>query len=111
MPALPLLLFTRFRACKQLDRSQTSSISCCSLPAGRSDTRFAVDVSVPSRKAAGASLPTSPPKASCSWFFCRLTPIESRPLLAASCRLGLPCPTSYYTLCRLLTHAPLRSLP
>ena len=52
---------------------------------GLSHARFAVDVSVPSRRALGASLLPSSVKASaiCSWFFCRLPPIESRRLLAA----------------------------
>ena len=92
MPVLPLLDFTRFKACKQLFRSQTSSISCPSLPAGLSDMRFAVGVSVPSREALGASLRPFSSKASFSWFCCRLPPIESRCLLTTSCRLGLQPP-------------------
>ena len=56
---------------------------------------------VPSRRAIGASLLPSSVKASniCSWFFCRLSPIESRRLLAAPFRLGLPHSREYYARC------------
>src|SRR5271155_3378548 len=88
-PRLPLLDFTRFKACKQFSRSQTSSISCSLLLAGLSIMHFAGSVSDPPPGAIGASLRPSPLKASQSWLFCRLSPIESRRLLAASFRLGL----------------------
>src|SRR5437667_7583848 len=104
IPALPLLAFTRRKACWQFSRPQTSSISCSS-PAGLSVSHFAVNDSVPSRGALGASLLPSPVKASalCSWFFCRLSLIESCVLLAAPYCLGLrPCGL----LCPLLTPAP-----
>src|SRR5437588_5445895 len=93
IPGLPLLAFTRRKACWQFSRPQTSSISCSS-PAGLSVSQFAVHDSVPSRGALGASLLPSPVKAStiCSWFFCRLSFIESCVLLAAPYCLGLrPC--------------------
>src|SRR5579864_8341948 len=84
IPGLPLLAFTRRNARRQFPRPQTSSISCSSL-AGLSVSHFAVNDSVPSRGALGASLLPSPVKASniCSWFFCRLSFIESCVLLAA----------------------------
>src|SRR6266536_6491509 len=90
IPGLPLLAFTRRKACRQFSRPQTSSISGSSL-AGLSVSHFAVNDSVPSRGAFGASLLPSPVKASniCSWFFCRLSFIESCVLLAAPCCLGL----------------------
>src|ERR1019366_4120433 len=88
IPGLPLLDFTRFKACKQFSRSQTSSISCSSI-AGLSVLRFAVDDSNPLLADFGASLLFSSLKASRSWLFCRLSLIESRRLLAASFRLGL----------------------
>src|SRR6266542_808652 len=93
IPGLPLLAFTRRKACWQFSRPQASSISCSS-PAGLSVAHFAVHDSVPSRGALGASLLPSPVKASaiCSWFFCRLSFIESCVLLAAPYGLGLrPC--------------------
>ena len=99
MPALPLLDFTRFKACKQLSRSHTSSISCSWFLAGLSEMRFAVSVSDPSPGALGASPRPSSPKASRSWLFCRLPPIESRRLLAASFRLGLRRLRDYYARC------------
>ena len=99
MPGLPLLDFTRFKACKQFSRSQTSSISCSLLLAGLSEMRFAVSVSDPSPGACGASLLNSSPKASRSWLFCRLPLIESRRLLAASFRLGLRRLRDYYARC------------
>jgi hypothetical protein len=51
----------------------------------------ALGVSVPSRRAVGASLLPSSVKASTigSWFFCRLSLLESRRLLAAPFRWGL----------------------
>src|SRR5712691_9261443 len=104
IPALPLLAFTRRKACRQFSRPQTSSISCSSL-AGLSVAQFAVYDSVPSPGALGASLRPSSVKAStlCSWFFCRLSFIESCVLLTAPCCLGLrPCGL----LCPLLTPAP-----
>src|ERR1039458_8880581 len=101
MPGLPLLDFTRLRACKQFSRSQTSSISCSLLLAGLSDMRFAVSVSDPSPGAIGASLRPSSPKASRSWLFCRLPLIESRRLLAASFRLGLRPPFPDWPICWL----------
>ena len=103
IPGLPLLAFTRRNACWQFSRSQTSSINCSSL-AGLSVSHFAVNDSVPSRRAFGASLLPSSVKASaiCSWFFCRLSLIESCVLLAAPYCLGLrPCGL----LCPLLTPA------
>ena len=89
VPGLPRLALTRFKARKQLSRSQTASITC-SAGAGLSTLRFAVDDSVPPRRAFGASLLPSPVKAStiCSRFFCRLSPIESRELLAAPFPFG-----------------------
>src|SRR5271165_5023914 len=68
IPGLPLLDFTRFRACKQFSRSQTSSISCSSI-AGLSVLRFAVNDSVPPLADFGASLLFSslrPAEAGCS---------------------------------------------
>ena len=90
IPGLPLLAFTRRKARNRFSRPQTSSITCSGI-AGLSHARFAVSDSVPPRRAFGASLLSSPVKAStiCSWFFCRLSPIESRRLLAAPFRLGL----------------------
>src|SRR5258708_19977924 len=104
IPALPLLAFTRRKACWQFSRPQTSSISCSS-PAGLSVSHFAVNDSVPSRGALGASLLPSPVKASaiCSWFFCRLSLIEFCVLLAAPCCLGL---RPVGLLCPLLTPPP-----
>lgn len=57
--------------------------------------------SVPSRRAFGASLLPSSVKAStiCSWFFCRLSLIESRRLFAAPFRLGLRRSHDYYARC------------
>ena len=98
IPGLPLLDFTRFKACKQFSRSQTSSISCSSI-AGRSVLRFAVDDSDPLLADLGASLLFSSLKASRSWLFCRWSLIESRRLLAASFRLGLRRLRSYYACC------------
>src|SRR6266487_1847804 len=90
IPALPWLAFTRRKARWQFSRPQISSISCSSL-AGLSVSQFAVSDSVPSPGALGASLRPSPVKASaiCSWFFCRLSLIESCLLLAAPYCLGL----------------------
>ena len=90
IPALPLLAFTRRKARRQFSRPQTSSINC-SAPAGLSLSQFAVNDSVPSRGALGASLLPSPVKAStlCSWFFRRLSFIESCVLLATPCCSGL----------------------
>ena len=98
MPGLPLLDFTRLKACKQFSRSQTSSISCSWL-AGLSFPHFAASVSDPSPEAIGASLRPSSPKASRSWLFCRLPLIESRRLLALSFRLGLRRLHGYYARC------------
>src|SRR6266498_2879142 len=70
-PGLPLLALTRFNACLQFSRPQTSSINCSAM-AGLSVPRFPVDESVPSGRSFGAS-PLSPSiKASTSWLFCRL---------------------------------------
>src|SRR5215468_3460313 len=90
IPGLPLLAFTRRKARRQFSRPQTSSISCSAL-AGLSVSQFAVSDSVPSRRAFGASLLPSTAKAStiCSWFFCRLSLIESCVLLAAPYCSGL----------------------
>src|SRR5579862_706416 len=88
IPGLPLLAFTRRKACWQFSRSQTSSISCSAL-VGLSVSHFAVSDSVPSRRALGASLLPSSVKASGNWFFCRLSFIESCVLLAAPCCSGL----------------------
>src|SRR5215470_1582300 len=90
IPGLPLLAFTRRNARRQFSRPQTSSISCSAL-AGLSVSQFAVNDSVPSRGAFGASLLASSVKAStiCSRFFCRLSFIESCVLLVAPCCLGL----------------------
>ena len=46
-PGLPLLALTRFNACLQFSRSQTSSINCSAM-AGLSVPRFPADDSVPS---------------------------------------------------------------
>jgi hypothetical protein len=59
IPGLPLLALTRRKTCWQFSRPQTSSISCSS-PAGLSVSHFAVNDSVPSRRALGASLLPSP---------------------------------------------------
>ena len=88
IPGLPWLPLTRRKACWQFSRPQTSSISCSSL-AGFSVSLFAVYDSVPSRGALGASLLPSSVKASCNWFFCRWSFIDSCVLLAAPCCLGL----------------------
>src|SRR5215472_1298121 len=74
-PALPLLALTRFNACLQFSRPQTSSINC-SVMAGLSIPRFPADDSVPSTEAVGASLLPSSIKASSSWFFCCLSPMS-----------------------------------
>src|ERR1051325_1033155 len=74
-PALPLLALTRFNACLQFSRSQTSSINCSPM-AGLSVPRFPADDSVPSLKAVGASLLRSSIKANTSWVFCRLSPMS-----------------------------------
>src|SRR5579872_4667565 len=71
-PELPLLALTRFNACLQFSRSQTSSINCSAM-AGLSVPRFPADDSVPSQEAIGASLLLSSRKANTSWFFCRLS--------------------------------------
>ena len=100
IPGLPLLVFTRRRARRQFSRPQTSSITCSGI-AGLSHARFAVNDSVPSRRAFGASLLPSSVKASaiCSWFFGRLSLIESRRLLAAPFRSGLRRSRDYCALC------------
>src|SRR5215470_14351673 len=93
IPGLPWLAFTRRKARFRFSLSQTSSINCF-IPAGLSVSPFAVSDSVPPHRAFGASLLPSTAKAStiCSWFFCRLSFIESRVLLAAPCCSGLqPC--------------------
>src|ERR1700745_441589 len=93
VPGLPLLALTRRKARFRCSLSQTSSISCSSL-AGLSVSHFAANDSVPSRGALGASLLPSPVKdrTLCSWFFCRLSFIESCVLLVAPYCLGLrPC--------------------
>ena len=96
IPALPLLAFTRRKARRQFSRPQTSSINC-SAPAGLSLSQFAVNDSVPSPGALGASLLPSSVKASniCSRFFCRLSLIESGVLSASPYCSGLrpPRPT------------------
>jgi hypothetical protein len=74
-PALPLLALTRFNACLQFSRSQTSSINC-SVMAGLSVPRFPANDSVPSGRYFGASPPSSSRKANTSWFFCRLSPMS-----------------------------------
>src|SRR6516165_5834179 len=74
-PALPLLALTRFNACLQFSRPQTSSINCSAM-AGLSVPRFPADDSVPSSEALGASLLLSSIKANTSWFFCRLSPMS-----------------------------------
>ena len=66
---------TRFHACLQFSRPQTSSINC-SVMAGLSIPRFPTDDSVPSTEAVGASLLLSSIKANTSWFFCRLSPMS-----------------------------------
>src|SRR5580658_3403522 len=71
-PALPLLALTRFNACLQFSRPQTSSINCSAM-AGLSVPRFPVDDSVPSGKSFGASPLSSSRKANTSWFFCHLS--------------------------------------
>src|ERR1035438_3569139 len=84
MPGLPLLDFTRLKACTQLSCAQTSSISCSWLLAGLSNMRSAVGVSDPPPGAIGASLLCSPLKASRSWLFCRLPLIENRAVTLAT---------------------------
>src|SRR6516162_8422733 len=74
-PALPLLALTRFNACLQFSRSQTSSINC-SVMAGLSVPRFPANDSVPSGRYFGASPPSYSRKANTSWFFCRLSPMS-----------------------------------
>src|SRR5208282_2396037 len=69
-PGLPLLALTRFNACLQFSRSQTSSINS-SIMAGLSVPHFAADDSVPAGMSFGASPFTSSPQANTSWFFCR----------------------------------------
>src|SRR6266849_3977556 len=69
-PALPLLALTRFNACLQFSRPQTSSINCSAM-AGLSIPRFPADDSVPSWRPFGASPLYSSIKANTSWFFCR----------------------------------------
>src|SRR5512142_624043 len=88
-PGLPWLAFTRRKARFRFSLSQTSSINCF-VPAGLSVSQFAVSDSVPSRRALGASLLPSTAKAStiCSWFFCRLSLIESCVLLATPLLFG-----------------------
>jgi len=100
VPGLPLFDFTLRKARFRFSLSQTSSIPC-SAGAGLSHVRFAVSASVPSRRVLGASLLPSSVKASnlCSWFFCRLSLIESRRLLAAPFRLGLHRLRDYYARC------------
>src|SRR5207302_7241051 len=71
-PGLPLLALTRFNACLQFSRPQTSSINCSAM-AGLSVPRFPSDDSVPSLEAVGASLLLSSRKANTTWFFCRLS--------------------------------------
>src|SRR5437764_8240548 len=74
-PALPLLALTRFNACLQFFRSQTSSINCSAM-AGLSVPRSPADDSVPSGRSFGASPLYSSIKANTSWFFCRLSPMS-----------------------------------
>src|SRR5664279_2571891 len=74
-PGLPLLALTRFNACLQFSRPQTSSINCSAI-AGLSVPRFPADDSVPSRRPFGASPLSSSMKANSSWFFCRLSPMS-----------------------------------
>src|SRR5713226_1215988 len=74
-PGLPLLALTRFHACLQFSRPQTSSINCSAM-ARLSVPRFPPDDSVPSWRPFGASPLSSSIKASTSWFFCRLSPIS-----------------------------------
>jgi len=90
IPGLPWLAFTRRKARFRFSLPQTSSIHCSS-PAGLSVSPFAVCDSVPSHGALGVSLLPSSVKAStlCSWFFCRLSLIESCLLLAAPYGSGL----------------------
>src|SRR5215472_9053847 len=71
-PALPLLALTRFNACLQFSRSQTSSINC-SVMAGLSVPRSPTNDSIPSGRHFGASPLSSSRKANTSWFFCRLS--------------------------------------
>src|ERR1039457_2590378 len=74
-PGLPLLALTRFSACWQFSRPQTSSINCSAM-AGLSVPRFPADDSVPSGRPFGASPLSSSMKANTSWFFCRLSPMS-----------------------------------
>jgi len=74
-PAIPLLRLTRAKACLKFSRAQTSSIIGSPM-AGLSAFRFAVNDSVPSPEAVGASLLLSSRKANTSWFFCRLSPMS-----------------------------------
>src|SRR2546422_110405 len=82
-PGFPLLALTRFNACLQFSRPQTSSINC-SVMTGLSVPRFSADDSVPSWRSFEASPLSSPIKASTSWFFCRLS--------SMSCAAYLPLP-------------------
>src|SRR5712664_5027521 len=104
-PYTTLFRSTRLYACQQFLRSQTSSINCSWL-AGRSVSHFAVNDSVPSREAFGVSLLPSSVKASTSWFFCRLSLIESCVLLVAPClpRTTAGFPTSPFVGCGLRDH-------
>src|SRR3974377_520688 len=86
-PGLPLLALTRRNACLQFSRSQTSSINPSVTIAGLSVVRFAVDDSVPSPAAFGASLLLSAGKANSSWFFCRLS------LMSRAAYSPLPLPS------------------
>src|ERR1035441_826324 len=74
-PALPLFALTRFNACLQFSRPQTSSINCSAI-AGLSIPRCPADDSVPSGRPFGASPLSSSMKANSSWFFCRLSPMS-----------------------------------
>src|SRR5690349_11839617 len=74
-PALPLLALTRFNACLQFSRPQTSSINCSAM-ARLSFPRFPADDSVPSERHFGASPLSSSRKANSSWLFCRLSSIS-----------------------------------
>ena len=103
-PGLPLLALSRFNACLQFSRLQTSSINCSSL-AGLFVFLCASPRAFRSLLEGRSGLhPFSSIKANCSWFFCRF-PLASRaaysPLPSTPCgdRLGLHHSRDYYARC------------
>src|SRR5215211_3298179 len=80
-PGAPLLRRTCASAFLRLSRSTTLSMDGPTRTAGPLGPALAVQASVPSGAARGASPVTSAPKASSSWLFCRLTRTRSPPFL------------------------------